>query len=225
MLRWVFDINYDTRKSIIYIISNQTTLQILAQKAVFRFFKHIQEHPRFVTTFIQKVRTGIDPDLLGVSTITWWDQLTLSQGKLENTKPFYNRFRQCINRDLSQSTRLEATGLEKLLADVASYCFAGEPCLPPPKARTILAELVQPDHALVNIMHRGKVRTLLHHWPSWLNRGYFQHLKILKDIFYPVDAPAKQNLVCKLCQTNVNVSSWRHIFYDCTELHKVHDSV
>jgi hypothetical protein len=57
---------------------------------------------------------------------------------------------------MSTSSRLEATGLNNLLADVAKYCFAGEPCLPPHSARPFLAKLVQPDHALVNIMLRGK---------------------------------------------------------------------
>jgi hypothetical protein len=107
-----------------------------------------------------------------VSTINWWDKLTLTVGKIENTKPFYNNFRKCITKDLLLSSRLEATGLENLLADVTKFCFAGEPCLPPVKARTILAKLVQPDHALTNIMQRGKIKTLLHHWPSWLNKGY-----------------------------------------------------
>jgi hypothetical protein len=96
----------------------------------------------------------------------------MTVGKVENTKPFYHNFRKCITKDLSMSNRLEATGLDILFADVAKYCFAGEPCVPPLKARTILAKLVQPDHALINIMRRGKVITLLHHWPSWLNRGY-----------------------------------------------------
>jgi hypothetical protein len=73
MLRWVFNVENDTRKSIMYVVSNQTTVQILAQKAVYRFFKSLEENPRFTTSFISKIRTGIDPDLLGTSTITWWD--------------------------------------------------------------------------------------------------------------------------------------------------------
>ena len=60
------------------------------------------------------------------------------------------------------SYRLEATELTKLLADVAKYCFAGEPCLPPANAGIFLAELVQPDHALVNLILRCKVTTYLH---------------------------------------------------------------
>ncbi len=74
--------------------------------------------------------------------------------------------------DFSPSFRLESTGLNKLLTDVVKYCFAGEPCLPPVQARKFLDKLVLPDHALVNVMRRGKTHTLLHHWPSWLNRGY-----------------------------------------------------
>ncbi len=73
MLRWVFNFPQDTRKSLIYVVSNQTTIQILAQKAVFRFFRSIEEHPRFITTFISKIRSSIDPEFLGTSTITWWD--------------------------------------------------------------------------------------------------------------------------------------------------------
>ena len=73
MLRWVFNFPKDTRKSFIYVVSNQTTIQILAQKAVFRFFKSIKEHPRFITTFISKIRSSIDPEFLGTSTITWWE--------------------------------------------------------------------------------------------------------------------------------------------------------
>ena len=77
------------------------------------------------------------------------------------------------------SSRVEETGLHTLLADVAKYCFSGELCLPPPKVRTILDKLVHPDHALVNIMRRGKQITHLHHWPSWLNKGYKKHIKLL----------------------------------------------
>ena len=120
-----------------YVVSNQTTVQILAQKAVYRFFKSLEENPRFTTKFISKIRTGIDPDLLGTSTITLWEQVIFAVGKLENTKPLYKNFKNCIIKDLSMSNRLEATGLQSLLADVAKYCFNGEPCLPPPKARML----------------------------------------------------------------------------------------
>jgi hypothetical protein len=71
-------------------------------------------------------------------------------------------FKNCITRDLLLSSRLEATGLHNLLANVARYCFNGEPCLPPPEARTLLDKLVHPDHALINLIVRGKSMTYLH---------------------------------------------------------------
>jgi hypothetical protein len=45
---------------------------VIAQKAVFRFFKSLNEHPRFATNFVTKVSQNIEPEFLGTSTITWW---------------------------------------------------------------------------------------------------------------------------------------------------------
>ena len=72
-------------------------------------------------------------------------------GKLDNTKPFYKQFRQNIIVDLNVSNRIENTGLSDILADVAEHSFMGEPCIPPRQVRSLLAELVQPEHALVHI--------------------------------------------------------------------------
>jgi hypothetical protein len=72
MLRWVFRSEYDTRRSFLYIIANQTTVQVLAQKAVYRFFDSLDKNPRFTSIFIEKVTRGIEPELLGTSTLTWW---------------------------------------------------------------------------------------------------------------------------------------------------------
>ena len=105
------------------------------------------------------------------------------------------------------SSRLEATGLHNLLADVAKYCFSGEPCLPPPKARTILDKLVHPDHALVNIMRRGKNITFLHHWPSWLNKRHNKDLSIFKDMFYPSGGDTFPINYCNICKQSTSVSS------------------
>jgi hypothetical protein len=49
-----------------------------------------------------------------------------------------------------------------MLADVAKYCFMGEPSLPPKHARSILVDLVQPEHALINLPIRGKNVIHLH---------------------------------------------------------------
>ena len=94
-----------------YFIANQATLQVTAQKAVYRFFKSLEEHPRFCSKFVQKVRMGIEPELLGVSTISWWNMVEQQFGKFANTKPFYTMFRNCLKSDLMLSDRLEATGL------------------------------------------------------------------------------------------------------------------
>ena len=75
MLRWALNFEMDKRSSFLYVISNQPTVQVLAQKAVFRFFKSITDHPRYITTFVKQICTGIDPELLGTSTITWWNQV------------------------------------------------------------------------------------------------------------------------------------------------------
>ena len=72
-------------------------------------------------------------------------------GKLDNTKPFYKQFRQNVIVDLNVSNRIENTGLSDILADVAKYCFMGEPCMPPRQVRSLLAKLVQPEHTLVQI--------------------------------------------------------------------------
>ena len=73
MLRWALNVEMDKRSSFLYVTSNHPTVQVLAQKAVFRFFKSMSDHPRFVTTFVKKISSGIDPELLGTSTITWWN--------------------------------------------------------------------------------------------------------------------------------------------------------
>jgi hypothetical protein len=39
---------------------------------VFRFFESLEKHPRFASTFVQKITKGIEPELLGMSTLTWW---------------------------------------------------------------------------------------------------------------------------------------------------------
>ena len=156
MIRWVFKLDYDTRRSFLYVIANQASVQVLAQKAVFRFFDSLEKYPRFASTFVQKITQGIEPELLGMSTLTWWKQVQFHIGNIENTKPFYNLFRVCITQDLRESHRVSVTGLDHLLCDVAKHCFAGEPCQPPAKARDILSLLIHPDHSLCHINIKNK---------------------------------------------------------------------
>jgi hypothetical protein len=81
---------------------------------------------------------GIEPKLLGVSTISWWNMVEQQFGTFDNTKPFYNMFRNCLKSDLILSDRLEATGLKTVLLDMLKYSFAGEPFPPPASARALL---------------------------------------------------------------------------------------
>jgi hypothetical protein len=32
----------------------------------------LEKNPRFMTKFVEKVTKGIEPELLGISTLTWW---------------------------------------------------------------------------------------------------------------------------------------------------------
>jgi hypothetical protein len=52
----------------------------------------------------------------------------LEVGAIDNTKPFYELFRNCIISDLRISDRVSVSGLDHLLCNVVKHCFAGEPC-------------------------------------------------------------------------------------------------
>ena len=75
MLRWALNIEMNKRNSFLYVISNQVTVQVLAQKAVFRFFKSLSDHPRFISKFVEKIGQGIEYEFLGASTISWWKKV------------------------------------------------------------------------------------------------------------------------------------------------------
>ena len=76
MLRWALrKAPPTTRLSILFLASNCTNLQVLCQKSCVRFFNSLNEHPRFITDFVKKMSTSVDPDLLGRSTLTWWPEV------------------------------------------------------------------------------------------------------------------------------------------------------
>ena len=108
----------------------------------------MEEHPRFITTFVDKVSSSIDPDFLGPSTITWWQSVEFQTGRLKDSKPLYYNFRKTLISDLSESERVSATGLTSVLVDIISFCFAGEPCNPPPSTVSLLEALIAPNHAI-----------------------------------------------------------------------------
>ena len=116
----------------------------------------MNENPRFITKFVSNISSRIEPELLGVSTLTWWQNVHLQFGNFENTKLFYKLFRKCLYTDLSTSHRLKATGIDSILLDMIKYCFSGEPFLPPSCALAALDILAVPTHSICKIKAKGK---------------------------------------------------------------------
>ena len=100
MLRWALRAPIDTRSSMLHLMGHSPSLQLLSQKSCVRFFHSLERHPRFASQFVEKVRAGIDWDLLGRSTLTWWPLVEGLHGVMGNTKPLYKAFREMIRRDL-----------------------------------------------------------------------------------------------------------------------------
>ena len=65
-----------------------------------------------------KVTSGIDWDLLGRSTLTWWPGVVDRYGALGSTKPLYRAFRDMIERDLRESDRVKVRGREGVLGEI-----------------------------------------------------------------------------------------------------------
>jgi hypothetical protein len=76
------------------------------------------------------------------------------------------------------SSRASTMGLQQLLCDVVKFSFAGEPCQPPVVTRSILDKLFAPDHALCYINLKRKSVLHLQAWPSWLCKGYKNHIMV-----------------------------------------------
>ncbi len=53
-------------------------------------------YPRHISQFIDKVSKGIEPELLGESTIVWWQNVKMNIGTPVSTKIFYKLFRKCL---------------------------------------------------------------------------------------------------------------------------------
>jgi hypothetical protein len=148
MLRWAMRTDVDTRCSFLYVVSNCVNVGVLSHKSCFRFFDSLEKYPRTATKFVKNIRSLIDPSLLGQTTITWWPEVASLYGQLQNTKPIYNRFRKTVIKDLKESVRLEQNGMRDIFCDMVRYCFAGEEFSPPLPVRTILMDLLSPQHAL-----------------------------------------------------------------------------
>ena len=56
----------------------------------------MEMYPRHISKFIEKVSKGIEPELLGESTIVWWQNVKMNIGTPVSTKIFYKLFRKCL---------------------------------------------------------------------------------------------------------------------------------
>jgi hypothetical protein len=68
-------------------------------------------------------------------------------------------FRKCLITDLQLSDRLSTSGLKRIVFDLVKYSFSGEPFLPPACARTLMDELISPEHSICRIKIRGSYVT------------------------------------------------------------------
>ena len=75
MLRWALRAEIDVRSSLLYLLGNCPTVQLLVLKRCLRYFRKLEGSQRFVHQFIDAVRTNIDDTLLGTSVISFWPEL------------------------------------------------------------------------------------------------------------------------------------------------------
>lgn len=222
MYRWALGQSRDLRGSFVYAMANQPSVQVLTQKACFRFFRSLSEHPRFATIFVQKMVTAIDTDILGSSTLTWWDWVQSEFASPETTKPFYQQFRHVLCTDLRTSQRLGQTGLTDMFCSMLRFCFAGDLASTPTRAAQPLSQLVHRDHSLVSVTRRGKVRLLLSPQPSWLQRGDHYTISLFHDFFQGDGRFAQPSCShCALCGRDIDIPVWAHILSPCPRLRAV----
>jgi hypothetical protein len=198
MLRWALRLKRDTRLSLLYILANSPSLQLLGKKSCLRFFQSLESTPRFASEFVNKVHQRIEHRLLGTSPIIWWQKVAAQYTTLTNTKPLYRRFKQVLLADIGESTRLAERGTTDILKDIARLCFAGEKWAPPADTREDLKLLVASESALVLEPDGDKPPVLaVHPWPSWLTRGSPKLLAFFIDIFYACETDTQDT--CHLC--------------------------
>ncbi len=220
MYRWALGQSRDLRGSFVYAMANQPSVQVLTQKACLRFFRGLEERPRFATNFVKKLVATIDHDILGTSTLTWWDWVDAEFASPKNTKPFYQQFRHVLSTDLRRSQRLSQTGLTDMFCSILRYCFAGELASTPSRAAAPLSELVHTEHSIVRMPpRRGKQRLLLSPQPSWLQRGDRRTITLFHDFFQGSGCFTPCSYThCALCGRTIDSPVWAHILSPCPRL-------
>ena len=120
-IRWALRAKCDTRVSMLYLLSNCESLQLLCHKACWRFFRGLETYQRAATDTVHLIRSNrtIPPEHWGSNTIRWWPGVAEQYPKVANTQPLYKAFRLAVVRDLGHSDRLQSTGLVPLARDMA----------------------------------------------------------------------------------------------------------
>ena len=237
LLRWALHAHCDTRNSVLYVLGNSESVQLLCHKQCWRFFRSLEQHPRAATEFIRQIQQNgtIPPEHWGASTIRWWPDVAAQYPQVANTQPLYRAFRKAVIADLVRSERLRGTGLTQLLCDIASYSFAGAPKATPEHLYDTLIDLIHPHHALLVESQRGERPTILtHQWPSWLEQGSSRVVRAFFELFYPpreerdtygahtVTPPVGGH--CSTCGQTVTGGWWHHVLYECPSLSCISES-
>ena len=220
MLRWALHQPRDTRGSFLYVMANMPNLQLLCKKACLHFFLSLDTYERFATEFKDKIYAGVDHDLLGLSTFTWWPEVALELRGRTTTTPFYTNFRKLVKDDLLTSTRLADTGLASIMKATLRYCFKGCEQQAPTDIMDLLADLMHKDHAITRVIKAGSTVYKIATVPSWLTSGRLRHLSFLRELFYGTQSePAHRLASCHLCQASLGTSSlWHHLLRPCPKL-------
>ncbi len=225
MLRWAVGADRDMRSSMLYVISNSTTLQLLCQKHCFRFFRSLARWPRFATQFVERVSRTIDIDLLGVSTLTWWGCVQEDYGQIQSTKPIYKKFRHLLLQSIKQSERVGQLGVTQLLCDIMAYQWEGEEVRAPPGACEHLLTIGAQGMALKFYSERDRPpRVMVQAWPSWLTVGHKRGTQFFTQFFYcaSVCVPSMYSRTyCPHCSTALEEGTfWDHILMQCTQVYQ-----
>ena len=63
------------RSSLLAVLSNCPTVQVLVYKRCHRYFRKVEDEPRFITHFVQAVRSNVEDNLYGFNIISYWPQV------------------------------------------------------------------------------------------------------------------------------------------------------
>ena len=70
------------------------------------------------------MQRNIDSNLLGHNVISFWPEFVDSHmGVISSPSSVYNVFREVLDCDIIESTRMQANGMSDLLRAVLSHCF------------------------------------------------------------------------------------------------------